>query len=55
MKAHIIPKQLRIVNVGVKLFYDTAVEQKVTAAHVDWQPGPLLENDIEEILDKMGG
>jgi hypothetical protein len=55
MKSLVIPKQLRIINVGIRLFYDTAITQKVEAVHVNWQPAPELEKDIEEILDKIGG
>ncbi len=55
MKDLVIPKELRIVNVGIRLFYDTAIAQKVDAVHVNWQPSPELEKDIEEILDKIGG
>jgi len=55
LKNMIIPKQLRIVNVGIRLFYDTAVMQKIESVHVNWEPGQKLDRDIEDILDKIGG
>jgi len=50
-----IPKKLKIVNVGIKLFYDTAILQKAEAVHVNWQPAPKLEKEIEDILQRIGG
>jgi hypothetical protein len=50
-----IPKHLRIINIGVKLFYDAAIMQHVEAVHVAWQPSLELDRDIEEILDEIGG
>jgi len=55
LKMITLPKHVRILNVGAKLFYDSAIAQNVEAVHVDWRPEPALEKDIEQILDRMGG
>jgi hypothetical protein len=49
-----VPKELYIVNVGIKLFYDEAVTQKIEVVHVSWQPPHYIEKDIETILDRIG-
>lgn len=49
-----IPSKLHIVNVGIRLFYDTVVAQEIDAVHVNWQPALELEKDIEKILEKVG-
>ncbi|MEB3859707.1 MAG: hypothetical protein LRS43_00695 [Desulfurococcales archaeon] len=46
-------KELKIVNIGLKHFYEALRSQGVKVAHVNWSPPPKLEKDIEEILDKL--
>ena len=48
-----IPKNLRVINVGLRLFYQSLKEQKIESVHVNWVPKPKLEKDIEDILDKI--
>ena len=48
-----MPNNLRVINIGLLLFYQSLTEQKVEAAHVNWKPKPKLEKDIEDILDKI--
>jgi|TARA_B100001765_G_scaffold174630_1_gene117458 hypothetical protein len=49
----LIPDNLRVINIGLRLFYQSLTEQRVEAAHVNWEPKPKLEEDIEDILDKI--
>jgi hypothetical protein len=51
----IIPKKLQIINIGIRVFYETATNQKVEAVHVNWQPPQQMEKDIAEILERIGG
>ena len=48
-----IPNNLRVINIGLRFFYQSLTEQKVETAHVNWEPKPKLEKDIEDILDKI--
>jgi len=49
----LIPVNLRVINIGLRLFYQSLTEQGIEAAHVNWEPKPKLEEDIEDILDKI--
>ena len=51
-----IPNKLYILNIGIRLFYETAINQKIEAVHVDWLPPSeeLVDKEIEEILDRIG-
>lgn len=48
-----IPNNLRVINIGLRLFYQSLTEQKIEAVHINWEPKPKLEKDIEDILDKI--
>ncbi len=50
-----IPDRMVIVNVGARIFYDTAISQKADAVHVNWRPTIKLEKDLEAILRRIGG
>jgi len=49
----LIPDNLRVINIGLRLFYQSLTEQGIEAVHVNWEPKPKLEEDIEDILDKI--
>lgn len=54
MAASILSKKdLKIINIGLRHFYEALREQGVKVANVNWSPPPRLEKDIEEILDKL--
>ncbi len=46
-------KELKVINIGLRHFYEALREQGITVANVNWSPPPKLEKDIEEILDKL--
>ena len=48
-----IPNNLRVINIGLRVFYQSLTEQKIEAVHVNWEPKPKLEEDVEDILDKI--
>ena len=48
-----IPNNLRVINIGLRIFYESLTEQKVEAAHVNWKPKPKLDKETEDILDKI--
>jgi len=49
----LIPNTLRVINIGLRLFYQSLTEQKIEVVHINWEPNPKLEKDIEDILDKI--
>jgi hypothetical protein len=55
--SQIFPDRLFIINIGARLFYETAIEQSVQSVHVNWPPPrkELVEKEILEILDRIGG
>ena len=48
-----IPNNLRVIYIGLRVFYQSLTEQKIEAVHVNWEPKPKLEKEIEDILDKI--
>ena len=48
-----IPNTLRVINIGLRLVYQSVTEQKFEAVHVNWEPKPKLEKEVEDILDKI--
>ena len=45
--------ELKVINVGLDIFYDALQMQNVKVVHVNWKPAPKLEKETEDILDKI--
>jgi hypothetical protein len=45
--------ELKVINVGLDIFYDALQMQNVKAVDVNWRPTPKLEKETEDILDKL--
>ena len=45
--------ELKVINVGLDIFYNALQLQNVKAVDVDWKPAPKLDKDTEDILDKL--
>jgi hypothetical protein len=45
--------ELKVINIGLDIFYDALQMQNVKAVDVNWRPTPKLEKETEEILDKL--
>lgn len=43
----------KVINIGVKIFYDSLREQGVKVIHVDWRPPAGGELDLAKLLDKL--
>jgi hypothetical protein len=56
MMESIIPNRLYILNIGIRLFYEAAINQKIEAIHVNWLPPSeeTVDKEIEEILNRIG-
>lgn len=44
---------IKILNIGLELFYNELKRQGGNAIHVEWRPPIKLEKDIEDILSKV--
>jgi hypothetical protein len=44
---------LRVINIGMTIFYDALKVQNIKVIQVDWKPGPVLDKLSEEILSKI--
>lgn len=52
-KRLLLDSDLRVVNIGMNIFYDALKVQNVNVIQVDWKPGPVLDKLSEEILSKI--
>ena len=46
-------KELVIVNIGVKQFYEDLKKKNIRVSHVDWQPPAGGDCGMAAILDKL--
>jgi hypothetical protein len=52
-KKLLLNSDLRVINIGMNIFYDALKVQNVIVIQVDWKPGPVLDKLSEEILSKI--
>ncbi|MGH9876917.1 MAG: fdrA domain protein [Nitrososphaera sp.] len=45
--------ELKVINVGLEIFYNSLQMQNVKAVDVNWKPAPKLDEESEDILDKI--
>ena len=45
--------ELKVINIGLDIFYNALRMQNVKVLDVNWKPAPKLEKDTEDILDKI--
>ncbi len=46
-------EELKVINVGLKIFYEDLKKQNVKTVQVNYQPPPKLEKELEDALSKM--
>ena len=46
-------EKLRVINVGLSVFYDAIVLQGAKAVQLEWQPPVELEKEISDLLDDL--
>lgn len=46
-------KDLKVVNIGLKSFYNDLKSQNVTAVHVNWKPKAGGKTRMVSLLDKL--
>lgn len=47
------PKELKVINVGLKVFYEELKKQGVKVTHVSFRPRMGLDKELEEKLAKI--
>ena len=46
-------KELAVVNIGIKPFYEDLKSQNVRIVHVDWEPPAGGDEEMAALLDKV--
>jgi len=46
-------KELVVVNIGIRPFYEDLKKQNVKVAHVDWEPPAGGDGEVTALLDKI--
>jgi len=49
----LLDSDLRVINIGMTIFYDALKVQNIKVVQVDWKPGPVLDKLSEEILSRI--
>jgi len=49
----LIPNNLRVINIGLRLFYQSLTEQKMKAVYVNWKENNNLKKKLETSLIKL--
>lgn len=52
-RERIVGVELKVINIGVEIFYHILKEQGVRVIHVDWHPPAGGDKDLIEILEKL--
>ncbi|MCC6009854.1 MAG: hypothetical protein LM585_00085 [Fervidicoccaceae archaeon] len=45
--------EVKVVNVGLRIFYEDLKKQGVKVVHVNYQPRPKLEKELESKLSEL--
>ena len=45
--------ELKVINVGLRIFYEDLRKQGIKAVQVNYQPPPKLEKKLAEALEKL--
>ncbi len=54
-KKNLFSRELKVINVGIKMFAEDLESQNVEVIHVDWQPPAGGDLDILKLLEKLEG
>jgi hypothetical protein len=51
----LLDSELKVINLGLEIFFDGLQSQNITAVQVNWKPGTriLLDKKSEKILSKI--
>ena len=48
-----LDKPLIVINIGVRKFAETLIDQEVEAVHIDWSPPAGGDEEMMDILDGL--
>jgi FdrA protein len=54
-RPNLLQAPLRVVNVGLELFYRSLRDQNVSVVHVDWRPPAGGDERLTGLLDRLSG
>ncbi len=46
-------KKPRVINIGIKKFYDALIRQNVEAVQIEWHPVKQQSEEILDLLSKL--
>lgn len=49
----LLDSELKVINLGLDIFYNALASQEVKVIDVDWKPASKLDRESEDILDKI--
>jgi hypothetical protein len=49
----LLDSELKVINLGLDIFYSALAAQDVKTIDVSWRPAPKLDKESEDILDKI--
>jgi hypothetical protein len=49
----LLNQEVKVVNIGLREFFESLVEQKVEAVQVEWKPPAQGDQELMDILDKL--
>jgi len=49
----LLNQELRIVNVGLEIFYQSCIAQKTKVIQVDWHPPVKEDEEIDDLLSLL--
>lgn len=45
--------ELKVINIGARMFYDNLKDQGVPTVHVNWRPPAGGQKDLLDLLEKL--
>lgn len=49
----LLNQEVKVVNIGLREFFESLVQQNVEAVHVEWKPPAQGDQELMDILDKL--
>jgi len=46
-------KRLRVINIGIQMFYDALLMQDAKVTQIEWQPPIKQSEEVKELIDKF--
>lgn len=52
-KRSLLNSELSVINIGLEIFYNALLLQNIKALEVKWNPPQKLDNETQDLLDKI--